>query len=378
MAAELSFDVIEQLLVRLDVEDLIRCKSVCKSWQSLISCPRFVKAHLNHAYDNDRHNPQLGHRRFAMSGITNVDDSLYMDDTHIVGSCDGLVCFSPEDVEFVVINPSTREEKKLPNPPFRPNMAEIIMTREVVCWGFGYDSYADDYKLVAGFRQTYSKKRTRFYVLSLKSNIWRVIGEEVMHRCREGIDGVLCGGALHWFMAAAKKKVIISLDLSKEEFKEISLPTEDEEYKWNGKHRLGVIEECLCIYSCRSPLSTNKWVMKNNKWQLYNDHNCEAKYDVAHHLTGRLHSSIHYYSHDDGTRVPCNGDYIRASLFVKSLVSPYPHLNNYYERQTRNTKRQEQEVNKSVESSAKGNNIRKRKRNRCKTYPKHKRPLVWI
>ncbi|MFS8015368.1 hypothetical protein Hanom_Chr15g01355621 [Helianthus anomalus] len=27
-----------------------------------------------------------------------------------------------------------------------------------------------------------------------------------------------------------------------------------------------------------------------------------------------------------------------ASLFVKSLVSPYPHLNNYYERPKRNTK----------------------------------------
>ncbi|KAJ0450315.1 putative F-box domain-containing protein [Helianthus annuus] len=339
MAAELPFDVIEQLLVRLDVEDLIRCKSVCKSWQSLISCPRLVKAHLNHAYDNDRHNPQLGHRRFARYCITKVDDWLCMNETHLVGSCDGLVCFSPEDVEFVVINPSTREEKKLPTPPYRPNMAKIPTTRSAVCWGFGYDSYADDYKVVVGFRQTYSKKRTRFYVLSLKSNIWRVIGEEVMYwRGYVGIDGVLCGGALHWFMADAKKKVIISLDLSKEEFKEISLPTEDDEYKWNGKHRLGVIEECLCIYSCRSPLSTNKWVMKNNKWQLYNDHICEAKYDVAHHLTGRLHSSIHYYSHDDGTRVPCNGDYIRAGIFVKSLVSPYPHLNNYYERQKRNTK----------------------------------------
>ncbi|MFS7988888.1 putative F-box domain-containing protein [Helianthus anomalus] len=41
--AELALDVVKQILVQLDVGDLIRCKSVCKSWRSLISSPPFVK-----------------------------------------------------------------------------------------------------------------------------------------------------------------------------------------------------------------------------------------------------------------------------------------------------------------------------------------------
>ncbi|KAM0024959.1 putative F-box domain-containing protein [Helianthus debilis subsp. tardiflorus] len=34
-------DLVELILVRLDVKDLIRFKSVCKSWHSLIASPRF-------------------------------------------------------------------------------------------------------------------------------------------------------------------------------------------------------------------------------------------------------------------------------------------------------------------------------------------------
>ncbi|MFS7916292.1 putative F-box domain-containing protein [Helianthus anomalus] len=43
-------DLVELILVRLDVKDLIRFKSVCKSWHSLITSPRFVlKIKLDHA-----------------------------------------------------------------------------------------------------------------------------------------------------------------------------------------------------------------------------------------------------------------------------------------------------------------------------------------
>ncbi|KAI3799069.1 hypothetical protein L1987_34359 [Smallanthus sonchifolius] len=112
--AELAFDMVEQILVRLDVEDLIRCKSVCNSWQSFISCPRF----------KDRYGDNL---------------------LHVVGSCNGLVCVSPKDAELVVTNPSTREHKKLQTPPYQSKVKRV---RDAVCWGFGYDSSAADYNLM--------------------------------------------------------------------------------------------------------------------------------------------------------------------------------------------------------------------------------------
>ncbi|MFS7988892.1 putative F-box domain-containing protein [Helianthus anomalus] len=100
--AELALDVVEQILVRLDVGDLIRCKSVCKSWRFLISSPRFVKAHLNNAYTNDRNNDELGHRRVCLRGIRGEDSWFLLDCIHIVGSCNGLLCVSPIGVKFVV------------------------------------------------------------------------------------------------------------------------------------------------------------------------------------------------------------------------------------------------------------------------------------
>ncbi|KAL8247038.1 hypothetical protein R6Q59_008254 [Mikania micrantha] len=371
--AELGLDAVEEILVRLDVEDLIRCKSVCKSWLSFISSTRFVKAHLKHNYNNDRDNHELGHRRISSYAIKNEDDWLYCNGFFIVGSCNGLVCISPEDVELVVTNPSTRELKKLPPPPYRPHMDKILQIRGVVCWGFGYDSSADDYKVVAGFRKSFSKFRTRFHVLTLKSNIWKVVGE-VKYRNIEGKSGVLCGGALHWFMIGENnKKVIVSLDLSTDELKEIPQPNADLLYECKGDHRLGVIDESLCIYSSYFPLSSKKWVMKN-KWELYDDP-YETKYDVVHYLIleHSQQATGYLYGHDGGTHVPSIGDHIRASVLVRSLVSPhpYPHVNNnniHYAKQG-------QEGNKSVETGAK---VNMRKRKRRKRYSKHKTPLVCI
>ncbi|KAK1406727.1 hypothetical protein QVD17_38335 [Tagetes erecta] len=96
-----------------------------------------------------------------------------------------------------------------------------------------------------------------------------------------------------------------------------------------------------------------KWLMKNNKWEVYTDDDCESKYDVVHSLTTSLKD---VYICDDGTQVPNNGDYIRASIFVKSLVSPHPH-----EERKRSVKEQGNEGKERVES---GGNLRKRKRKR--------------
>ncbi|KAM0015170.1 putative F-box domain-containing protein [Helianthus debilis subsp. tardiflorus] len=147
-------DVVEQILVRLDVEDLIRCKSVCHSWKYVISSPFFVKAHLKHAYITDHNNPQLGHRRVCLRTVVGEDMLYSLNLVHIVGFCNGLLllCVSPRGFKLVVTNPLTREHKKLPTPPYRLcDIHYIYSVREVASWGFGYDSSADDYKVITGF-----------------------------------------------------------------------------------------------------------------------------------------------------------------------------------------------------------------------------------
>lgn len=82
--------------------------------------------------------------------------------------------------------------------------------------------------------------------------------------------------ALHWFMNDKNNnnnKVILSFDLSQEEFKQIPQPN-DPNYKFTYKTYLGTIQECLCIfgsYSIDYPIwQTNSynvnpvWVMKNS------------------------------------------------------------------------------------------------------------------
>ncbi|GJZ77802.1 reverse transcriptase domain-containing protein [Tanacetum coccineum] len=116
-----------------------------------------------------------------------------------------------------------------------------------LCWGFGYDSSTDDYKVIVGFGE--GNHRTRFHVLTLKSNIWKLIGD-IKYKLKFPSDyrpGILCKGSLHWFMNDRKNnKVIISFDLSLEEFNEIPQP-HDLLYNYEEHNILGFIES-LCIY----------------------------------------------------------------------------------------------------------------------------------
>ncbi|XP_022026619.1 putative F-box protein At2g02030 [Helianthus annuus] len=102
MAKFVHADVVEQILLRSEVKDQIRFKSVCKSWHSLITSPRFVNRHLNHSYNKDRCNDQLGHRRICLE-----DDGF----CYSVGSSNGLVCIISylRIGEVLVGNPLTRE-----------------------------------------------------------------------------------------------------------------------------------------------------------------------------------------------------------------------------------------------------------------------------
>ena len=261
--SDLTFDLVEDILKRLDGEDLIRCKSVCKSWLSFISSSTFVNTHLNYNYNKDYNNDKLGHRRIMMptydhaKSIDNgklIDDGKVLSDEEyynhvgwcIVGSCNGLVCFSTSlvDTKVVVTNPLTREVKKLQTVPLISGYS-----RSGLCSGFGYDSFTDDYKVVMG-TELNNDVGTLFRVLTLKSIVWKVT-RQVKYKLYNPL-GILWIGALHWFMEYDDKKVILSFDLSREEFKEIPQP-DDSRYCCDYSSFLGITEGRLCIY-INSPL----------------------------------------------------------------------------------------------------------------------------
>ena len=191
MADVVPHDILENIFLRLKVVDLIRCKSVCKSWQSFISHPSFVNTHLNHSYNNDRNNNKIYHRRIHMPTIlfSCFDDHKYGEEhpyCYLVGSSNGLICTCSSDAEIIVSNPCTREMRKLPH-----DFGSLCWS---MCCGFGYDSSSDDYKFVAGLPKG---DHTLFKEFSLKSNVWKVIGElKYKFFVQWGFDDMLHGDAV--------------------------------------------------------------------------------------------------------------------------------------------------------------------------------------
>ncbi|GJX81036.1 putative F-box domain-containing protein [Tanacetum coccineum] len=269
-------DICEQILVRLDVEDLIRYKSVCKSWKSLISHPRFVKAHQKR---------QVNLIPYRMGIIPNYL-SKYGAEHYMVGSSNGLACINSFDGdEIIVANPWTREERMLQKLPVSPERS---------CWGFGYDALTDDYKVLFGAAESFEK--TAFHVFSLKSNVWKHVGH-VNYRFWGDVQiGTLCNGALHWIGYQVTKGFIISFDLSKEVFKEINQPDD-------------VIHKC-------SSFAINKGYVCN-----YNEYHEKLlvmkKYNVKQYwkYRGRYLCTLGMQSKEPYAFIP--------STVMPSLISPY-------------------------------------------------------
>ncbi|GKA28740.1 hypothetical protein Tco_0714985 [Tanacetum coccineum] len=273
--SEPVFDIVEDILVRLDGEDLLRCKSI---------------------YHN---NPELGHRRIIIPRHSSTLDygkvlhfSEYWSDVWcIVGSCNGLVCFSTslDNAQVIVSNPLTRE-------------------------GFGYDSLTDDYKVVIG-TEIKGKTETLFQVLTLKSNLWKVTKQvnwgTLFHPFR-----ILWKGVLHWFMKDSNSKKWRPCATA------LLAQRDDSRYVCDLSNYLGITNGCLCIYRNDPPYQ--RWVMKSyydkQSWELLRDDYEKNTYDIER-------------------------KYIRCPIYVQSLVSPHLNGKQKKRRQTKNNKQTDKAIN---------------------------------
>nr|XP_043633503.1 F-box/kelch-repeat protein At3g06240-like [Erigeron canadensis] len=239
-------------------------------------------------------------------------------------SSNGLVCISPVDAKLVITNPLTKELIKLPK--------FMSISRDSLCWGFGYDSSVDDYKVIVGL-EIYDAP-TRFVMFTLKTNTWKQIGV-VNYRNIGSRSAMLCNGALHRFMKTTncrnnENKVILSFDLILNEFKEIPQPDDNNislVYKSDGYHKtLGSINGCLCICDGQRPF--HMWVMKNynekESWEGFPWESGEFRaksYRFLHQV--KLVGDIVSYE-ITSTLV---WDYVRDPIFLQTLVSPRHYYN---------------------------------------------------
>ncbi|KAK9155389.1 hypothetical protein Sjap_002869 [Stephania japonica] len=244
----LHLELIFDILSRLPVKDLLRFKSVCKSWRQLIADPLFIKAQFNRSINNDslsflytlnHHHLYLCSASNALTESTKIDltfNGSPLSVVQIIGSCNGFICFDSYSYGIIVLNPSTRELIKLPELP------GIWSSTYSIIWGFGFCSNTQLFKVV---RIVYfsSKAKTQIMVHTVGiANGWRRVSQPppvVVHQQKQ----VLVGGVPHW---TAFGVTVVYFDVAREVFEKIPCPRNE-----SGKAKidsLGELRGCLCVF----------------------------------------------------------------------------------------------------------------------------------
>lgn len=264
-------DLLTEVLSRLRVKWLLRCKAVSKTWLSLISSPNFIKSHLNRAKQHDENLIGKISRFEEDDNFQQVDDSfslihyMYSDivpecveyvahlvfpyskgdynfypDSRLVGSDCGIVCVSvdvskslPEEPHVYLWNPATKHSKLIP-----PHTINVDNDNQTTCKyvdvGVGFDLIDFDFKVVrvvylmpvevrsngvfycATKNEFISaiKSRASAEVYSANKNVWRKINSQLTDvPCRRFFD--IC---LHGFLLAKGYNGMVAFDLNKEVF----------------------------------------------------------------------------------------------------------------------------------------------------------------
>ncbi|KAI9165350.1 hypothetical protein LWI28_012368 [Acer negundo] len=231
-------DILTEILVRLPLKSILRCKSVSKQWRSLISGPHFCRriypdpylvsgillkeGHLNNQeidfvplIDNPTNPP--------LKTLTFVNHLL---GSRILQSCHGLlICsrFTYRDfkLDYYIYNPTTKQLRTIPLPPggqdstivrgmflaYDPHKSphyKVVCVRKPNSWQdyLGIYSRLDHldpchyghHCLCMG---DYSRYQIEVY--SSKTRSWRLSGRSFIAHC--GVDftrGVFWNGAVHW------------------------------------------------------------------------------------------------------------------------------------------------------------------------------------
>ncbi|GJZ63364.1 zinc finger, CCHC-type containing protein [Tanacetum coccineum] len=191
-----------------------------------------------------------------------------------------VLCISTSHDEVIVANSLTRDVKKLPNPK---KFDGLIWS---TCWGFGYDSSTDDYKVIVGFKSI-SSSWMSFQVLSLKTNVWKDVGK-LKYLCFSlNTIGILCNGKLHWFLDYQNEK--------------------------GNAYAYAII---LTVRVMKNYNVRESWVCL--QYPLKNDN------DVVHYLRPIKDSLSHtsFFTNDDMIKSRIR-DVNYVPIFVRSLVSPH-------------------------------------------------------
>ncbi|CAN1778246.1 F-box/kelch-repeat protein At3g23880 [Linum perenne] len=281
-------EVMTNILKRLPIKDLVRCRSVSKHWLAIIDTPHFISCQLHHSISTNFNSALFF--QTTMEGVTyytrgrrspneipDLPDKLIL-----MGSCHGLVCFVLVDCnlhsmfgrifipqssyvlpQLLLLNPTTGERCSC--------SVDSFITKEQVpkmaAYGFGYDEISEDYKVVRIMQSASGFHDAEIYCVRGKAFSSTTIHFPVAKwlEFEQRVGKFVCG-ALHWcnYDADAHRFKIRAIDLGSETIRELAQPNYSFKKKGACFLNIGVLDSsrlCVCAFH-KAVNETDVWVMK--------------------------------------------------------------------------------------------------------------------
>ncbi|XP_058753567.1 F-box protein CPR1-like [Vicia villosa] len=274
--AELPSEVITEILSRVPAKPLLRLRTICKWWRSLIDSTDFVFFHLTksrHSIIILRQNSRLFELDLnSMDRVKELDHPLmcYSNRIKVLGSCNGLLCICNIADDIAFWNPSIRKHRIIPSEPLirketKENHAITTLLAARV-YGFGYDSFSGEYKLVSisYFVDLHNRSfDSHVKIYTMRTDVWKTLTSMPYALCCARTMGVYLSGALHWVVTRDLEPesldLIVAFDLRFEVFREVKLPG-----SVDGKLDMdvAVLRGMLCMVENRGKDGFDVWVMR--------------------------------------------------------------------------------------------------------------------
>ncbi|KAK1399069.1 hypothetical protein POM88_008932 [Heracleum sosnowskyi] len=225
-AVYLPEEILTNIFLRLGVKSLLRCKSVSKTWLSVISNPHFVKSQLHRAVMN----PTLLFIDYPRSYAANlrgrrpfdifprrVLPPLFEDCDVVSCSYNGIICLCDDNDVIYLWNPSIWEFKKLPPAP-RRRPRRLAKYDKIA---FGYDSISDDYKVLRLLYENSRDVSRKVYLYSTNTDSWRRFQDPILRKLNGyGQTDIVVDGVLY----IKNGRELITFDLHQEVSGLVPLP----------------------------------------------------------------------------------------------------------------------------------------------------------
>ncbi|XP_062076149.1 F-box protein CPR1-like [Humulus lupulus] len=272
----LTQEMTMEILSHLSVKDLLRYRSVCKAWRTLIDSPSFIRMQLKCSKLGLFINGQQNLYWLDLDTLDSVDrlgESIVSlmppPDTGYMGCCNGLIIATDD----TICNPSTRNYMKL------SPLSMVI--------GFGYDPLIDDYKLVIEAplcgTQLHCVKAKTWKKLSCSDAFSKNYGYHSGHAFVEN--------RLYWMVwsKASCTRFIFSLDLQTEKHSTLAFPFDTKTTCVFGPVEF---EGCICVVRCDTKATNLPWSFEI--WGMRDHKECDCSWTMLFSLVAHDSDSFYY------------------------------------------------------------------------------------